>query len=740
MGRNCDYVLGKADPWKFADRSLGSDIIGVQLKNHVESITRSYRDIDGYVAITSTVKVYVNDDFEKELSTYGGYYSLKNLYYGNGEVKKVKIDEVLADGITKEISVQKFDDNQNQQNVPKNDFIIGVTGMQNRLWANNGYIYQTQTKKNVLGFKHHKKISDKLTFDNFIIADKIFSGDANNSWGQSVLGNKKYLNYTTMRNLNALDGETYMGALTYKNNERVNSKLIFGASNSVSQDGITEGGLGYYLEAENNYAINKATNFKTSLFASSPNFYMAGSSSGGMSFMSDRVGASIGGNTGYKNLSLGGGYSKYKSNFSNYYDGGLIDFDEYSLYAKTTFKKLPSFVLKINNKSGQNELGKIISNSYELSGNKKLKCFYVNAGIRKNTYSNEYNADDYSSYSSEYSETFSDVNFPIGKKWGYGSLGYNMIQTTSDTVSNNYNVFRVGYATPSIKGFTFNISTGFRRGGINNGNDWGLGINKRLKSGSTVSLNYRYSQSPYYMIDNMYIPSSMRHSITIDFAELYGIGSRGLEPIGTGNSNKGCILASAFLDLNQDGIKGRGEPSIENVPIKVENSSEIFLTQKNGSTRLITADFGVYNVKIFEDELPTFLSCHNKTKPSRYVKINNHSKTKINFGLISSVGNINGSVTIKDEFNNSLKIEDLVVSVMDTTGKEMNYTNLNEDGTFSFSGLTPGKYVVAIDRELQNAYKIKPDAKTENYVVIIPPEYKDYVNIDNVNLNYKYQI
>jgi len=737
--KNMDYLIGKTDPWDFAGTSVSSDLMGIQLKDHVEN-NENYRNIDGMVNETSTVKVYVNDDYEKELSTYGGYYSLRDVYYGNA-IKKIKIDEHLADGTVKEIFSKQFKGSESKKNVPKRDLIMGINGLQNRLWANNGYIYQSTTKKFVLGYKHKKELSDKLTFENFIIADKIMAGDSSNNWSQNVFGNnKKYLNFTTMRNPNALEGETYMGALTYQNNEKMDSKLMFGGSNATSNDGFTPAGLGFILKYDNNYHINKDTSLKGSVFAASPNFYMAGSSSGGGGFMSDKIGASISGDTHFKNISLSGAYSKYKSNFGNYYEGGLIDFDEYNLVTRATFKKLPSISLKINSKMGTNEIAQISSNSYELSANKRLKCLSFNGGIRNNSYSNQYSAEGYSSYASDYSNTFAEVSFPVGKRFGNATLGHEDVKTISDAIVNDYKALRVAYSTPTIKGFNVNASIGMHYAGTNKGNDMGLGVTKRLKSGSTVSLNYRYSQTPFYMVDNMYLPSSMRHSITVDFAELYGIGDRGLQAIGTSNLNKGYLQVSAFLDVNQNGIKDKGEPMIENIPIKVENDSEVLLTTKNGKTKLKAEDAGVHNVKVFEDELPTFLACHNKTKPSRYIKIENNSKTKVDFGLISSVGNINGSVTIMDEFNNSLRIEDIVVSVLDDTGKEVNYTNLNEDGTFSFSGLYPGKYTVAIDKELQNLHKIVPEAASENLVIEIPPEYKDYVTIDNVNLNYKYKI
>jgi len=733
-----DYLVGKIDPWDFGRGSISSDIMGIQLKNHVEKKI-NFQDIQGKVNPKSTVKVYINKDFEKELSTYGGCYSLKDIYY-NGKIEKVRIEELLSDGGKKEVYSQEFKGDINKKNVPQTDIILGVSGLQNRLWANNGYIYQSTAKKMVAGVKLYNEISDRLTFENFLVADKIMPGSTDDAWSQSILGDKKYLNFTTMRNPNVLEGETYMGLLSYKNNERMDSQLYFGASNSLSQDALTQGGPGFLLKYDNNYHINNESLLKASVFASSPNFYTAGFDSGGGGFLQDRVGVSISGNTKIKNTTISGSYSKYESNFGDYYEGGLLNFDEYNLLARMNFKKLPSLTLKINNKHGSNEIGEINSGSYEISASKRLKCFNFSGGVRANNYSNLYNAPGYSSYTSQYSNTFADVSFPLGKKLGNMTLGHESVSTKSDSSTTDYKTLSINYSTPTFKGTSMNFMTGFHYAGLNQGNDFGFGIMKRLKSGSTVSLNYRFSQMPCYIIDNMYLPSSVRSSITVDFSELYGLGNKKLEAIGTGNINKGYVQATAFLDVNQNGIKDKGEPNIENIPIKIENDSEILLTTKDGTTKLKPEDAGIYNIQIFEDQLPTFLSIHNKTKPSRYIKVSDNKNTKVAFGLISSVGNINGTVTIKDQFDNSVIIKDLVVSVLDNSGKEINYTNLNEDGTFSISGLNPGKYLVELDKNLQDAYNIAPEQGSENLVVEIPPEYKDYVNIDNVNLTYKYKI
>lgn len=743
--KNWDYVVGKIDPWDFADGDLSGDIMGVQFKEHIaEENNLNFRTIEGTVSPTSTVKVYINDDFKQDVSTFGGIYSLKNIVY-NKPVKTIKVFEMFEDGSEKEVFSKEYKFQSElsfkKKQIPQKDLFLGISGLQNRLWANNGYLYQSTTRKAVFGAKYKKDISEKLRFENFVLADKIIPGSNDENWQYGLLGNRKYINFFTMQNPNVLEGETYMASLCYDNSERMFSKAIFGGSHSYTKDPNTQSGLGYFLQLENNYKINPDTIFKTSVFSSSPEFYMAGyASGGGGGFMADRTGSSISLSTKYKNVSMNGSYMKYKTNFGSYYPGGLMDYDEYNFLASANFTKLPSLRFRINNRSGKNEAGLINSGTYEFSTNKRFKQVSFNGGIRSNYYQNEYTIEDYTGYNSEFSNIFAETSFPLGKMWGNIALGHEITEMKSDNVKNNYNTIRIRYNTPSIKDYNLNLSTGFHYTGTQKGMDWGLGITKRLKSGSCVSLNYKYSQIPCYVIDNMFLPGSMRHSITIDFSELYGLGDLGLKAIGTGNENKGYLQASAFLDLNQNGIRDKNEPMLENIPIKMENLSEPLLTDKHGKTKLKAEEAGVYNVKVYEDELPTLVCCHSKTKSSRYIKLCPHNKTKVEFGLISTVGNVNGTVMIKDEFEKPLKVDDLIVSLIDANGKELNYTNLNEDGTFSFSGLTPGKYIVEIDRELQNLYKIKPESKSVNYIVTIPPVYKDYVNIDNVNLNYRYEI
>jgi hypothetical protein len=282
--------------------------------------------------------------------------------------------------------------------------------------------------------------------------------------------------------------------------------------------------------------------------------------------------------------------------------------------------------------------------------------------------------------------------------------------------------------------------TGYRYTGLNKGLDFGVGLIKRLQSGSSISVNYRFNRSPGYIIDNMFLPSTMRHSITVDFSELYGIADNKLQALGSNNMNNGFVQVIAFLDSNQNGIQDKGEINIENITVKIKDESEVLTTDKHGRTKLKSEEPGIHQIQIFEDELPTLVSVHSKTDPSRIIKVAQNEKTEVAFGLKSSVGNINGTITVKNEYDQILKVEDLVVSAFSESGSEICYTTPDKDGTFSMSGLSPGKYKICIDKEFQDNYHIYPDKKTENYVVEIPPEYKKYVNIDNVNLTYIYKI
>src|SRR5574344_894225 len=139
--KNYDYVLGKTEPWEFAHNNLSSDIIGIQIKSHTNKNENDFKAIEGKVDKNSIVEICLNNDFKEIISTYGGYFNLKNINY-NKFVNNITINEIKQDG-TKQKFLKKNFYNTSEIPSPNRDFILGINGLQNRLWASNGYIYRT---------------------------------------------------------------------------------------------------------------------------------------------------------------------------------------------------------------------------------------------------------------------------------------------------------------------------------------------------------------------------------------------------------------------------------------------------------------------------------------------------------------------------------------------------------------------------------------------------------------------
>jgi hypothetical protein len=92
------YELGRVRGFRDQDIMVGTNIFGAQIWNYDYNKT-PVRQLSGYVKPTSLVKVTINDNEPVTLSTYAGYYTLKDMNI-SGEVSKVKIEEINEDGTT----------------------------------------------------------------------------------------------------------------------------------------------------------------------------------------------------------------------------------------------------------------------------------------------------------------------------------------------------------------------------------------------------------------------------------------------------------------------------------------------------------------------------------------------------------------------------------------------------------------------------------------------------------------
>ena len=111
--------------------------------------------------------------------------------------------------------------------------------------------------------------------------------------------------------------------------------------------------------------------------------------------------------------------------------------------------------------------------------------------------------------------------------------------------------------------------------------------------------------------------------------------------------------------------------------------------------------------------------------------------TRVEFPLKSTVGNITGKLNIQDEFNRKRVITDFIVSLFDNDGREVAYSTVDSAGNYYFSGISPGRYKIALDKNFVDDYNLIPDAVKGEIFIDIPYVYKDFVELNNQDLIYK---
>lgn len=174
---------------------------------------------------------------------------------------------------------------------------------------------------------------------------------------------------------------------------------------------------------------------------------------------------------------------------------------------------------------------------------------------------------------------------------------------------------------------------------------------------------------------------------------------------------------------------------VSGVPVAVSWQSHTLKTKRSGFCPLQCVDKGYYEVKLDGDNLHTNLSPLNNLKQAIYVEP--MKTTRVEFPLKSSVGNISGKLNIVDDFNRNMQVTDFIISLFDTEGKEVAYSTVDASGGYYFSGISPGKYKIALDNNFVNDYNLIPDTKKGEIAVDIPYVYKEFVELNIQDLIYK---
>lgn len=729
--KNFEYEIGKPKGIIEKNYNVGIQLLGAQIRNY-NSQKENYRDLKGYVNKTSLVKVFFDDEEVKTLSTYDGYYSLEEIFV-NKEPQKIKIVELKEDN-SEEIILEKTLTNPEELKKGEKhfDIILGSSGYNNRLFTQDNYIYELNTKKAVAGVQYQYGITDNIKLDSKLFADKIYSRPENSIW-QNFISSDALLTSGTWKNPNNIDGITNLNTIYFQKNDSIVYKLTGGISSS--QDLSTgENALAGWAISASGKLKGQFGDIEAEVFNTSPDFYFAGSNG---SFINDRLGMSISSVFSKDGVNVFLQYKKYFSNTNHKFEGGLINFDDYNFGINKNFEKFANIRFNITGRDGQNSIAHNKSYYYDFNLSKQITSnLYLEAGKTasnyETNYKHQYNGS--SGFNSIYSTIYAKADYNLPKNIGKISLGHDIVKYDYSGSKNEYNMAKIGYTFPSFKNLTLSLGTGYKYKGNDNGFDFNANLAIRTKSGRTINLNYQFNRTGGFIINNMFMPTSNRHSINIVLNDVWAILPDGIKSVGFNNPNQGFVDIVAYIDKNNNGKFDKEDIKVENVPIKCNWMNGDVYTNRKGRVSTCGIESGVYNIKINNDKLAaTLLDYENKTK---MVRIESGKTTKVEFPLKSCVGNISGKVNITDDFNRNMDTKDFVVVLLDDKGEEKAYSTLDNKGEFYLSGVEPGTYFVQLDKNIIEENNLQNIEDKSIIKVEIPYEYKNFVEIKDINLVY----
>lgn len=742
------YELGKVKGRTDVDASIGTNIFGAQIWNYDYEKERPEK-INGYVKPTSLVRLTVNDLEPVMLSTYAGYYTLKDVQLPN-PVKSIKLEEVNEDGSVELIKEERYSiyGDKPFEKEHRGSAYAGVWGYQNRFFREGGNIYRGNNKKVTAGIDYQYGIKDNITFESRVTGDKLYEKNGT-SIVYRVPTNDTLLVSGTQKSVNYLEGATALNSVEWVNPKNKNIKGRLTAGASVAHDIREEHThAGYIVKAAGEYEKDlekyqrgifkpKRAAGRLELFQTSPDFYIASSDS---TSKNDRTGGKVSGNISFNSTNAGGSYSRYYSNMNHRYRGGTIKFDEASINASTKIPKVANLRFNSYYRRGENELGRNKNYFYDANASRDIaRWARVQAGRRESLYDTEYDTPNSldRNYHSKYADNYAQLDVPIPGNHGRFTLGHNIVRYNTATYKNGYNMFRFGYTFPTWKRLTLGLGYGFRYSG-QGGNDFNINLGYRAKSGQTMSIGYQYSENGGYFIDNMFTPTTNRHSINFVFNDAFQIFHNGLKSVGDEDLNKGLFEAIAFVDVNKNGKYDKKiDVPIQNVPLITSWTGETSVTNKRGRVYSSSLEQGIYTVSIDMNQLPITVAPFTNDLINKKVKIDGGQTTQLEIPLISTVGSVSGTLKIFDDFQRDLKITDFVVVILDENGEEVNYSTVDSTGVFYISGLAPGNYTLKLDEKFIDAYGLEMLPEKSEISISIPYDYKTPIDFTEQNLEYK---
>ncbi len=159
------------------------------------------------------------------------------------------------------------------------------------------------------------------------------------------------------------------------------------------------------------------------------------------------------------------------------------------------------------------------------------------------------------------------------------------------------------------------------------------------------------------------------------------------------NVGRGGISVLAFLDLNANGMRDPGEPKAAGINLRA-NSGRVELSEKD--TIIHITGLEPYVKHFLEFDESSFDNIAWRFPKKSFAVIADANMLKLIEVPVNVVGEATGSVVLEAEGRKS-GIGRMIVNFLNTEGVTVARALTEEDGYYSYFGLTPGHYLVSPD-------------------------------------------
>jgi hypothetical protein len=588
-----------------------------------------------------------------------------------------------------------------------------------------------QSNKWMAGGRYYYGLTDRLTAGASLVADSIFGkAKTNPFFAYRDIQSANLSGYNSfLRDSNLISGANLSTGLAYRLGHGLSLQLDGGAS-VIRHFGTTT------LQTDNPFSLagQLALKYKRPHFASTLSLFHYGTDyytpvMQGINSLYDREGIGL----TLQGRQLGFQYQaaleRVRLNLSGLVEGGPVWVNHWRTDISRKMTPYTRVSLFLSGTQGESNIGTLNNRNNMLFIDQRLPWgMMLNTGITRTSNRQLFNPFGDSNnilfpvMASEMTQTYYNMNLQVPLPFQLGSISVST--NTGDTIK--FAEFRGDF---HWRHFVLQPEYRTSLGGDQNFFNLGGGLYYETNHGGRLGIRYLYTftSNPFSAFGNG-SSQTVNHNLTFEFQDILAMIANRPRWIGIRGQSTGFINCFTYLDRNQNNQWDKGEPSLGNIPLKLD-SETLVDSNKKGVARLIGIRPALHTVDYDYEKLPITLS--PITPPAR-VKVVAGQQNRVEMGLNMNIGTLSGTISLKDGNGNTLEPTDTVVRLRDTTSDQfIKYTFADKEGHYTMSDVPPGDYEVVIDPEQIKSDLLKILSMPAK--VVVPIDFKNFYEKKELN-------